>query len=145
MAPEQVQGKRGDARSDIYALGVLLFEMLTGSVPWRGESTFEVMNLHLTAAVPAMRDRGVDVPPAIESIVRRCLRKRADERYQDATALLHDLQNWRDLDPAQFSFPDEDPLSSAESHLLLLVAGLSLGFLAFSALFIAVAYLLEHH
>jgi serine/threonine-protein kinase len=145
MAPEQVQGKRGDARSDIYALGMMLFEMLTGRVPWRGESTFEVMNLHLTAPVPAMRDFGAEVPPAIEGIVRRCLRKRADERYQDAASLLHDLRNWRDLDPAQFTFPDEDPLASAESHLLLLVAGLSLGFLAFSVLFIAAAYLLVHH
>jgi serine/threonine-protein kinase len=145
MAPEQVQGKRGDARSDIYAVGVLLFEMVTGSVPWRGESTFEVMNLHLTAPVPAMRDFGAEVPPAIEGIVRRCLRKRADERYQDAAALLHDLQNWRDLDPSQFTFPDEGPLPSAESHLLLLVAGLSLGFLAFSVLFVAGAYLLVHH
>jgi serine/threonine protein kinase len=126
-------------------MGVLLFEMLTGGVPWRGESTFEVMNLHLTASVPAMRDRGVEVPPAIEGIMRKCLRKRAEERYQDAASLLHDLQSWRDLDPAQFSFPDEDPLPSAESHLLLLVAGLSLGFLAFSVLFIAVAYLVVHH
>jgi len=145
MAPEQVQGKRGDARSDIYALGVLLFEMLTGSVPWRGESTFEVMNLHLTAPVPAMRDSGAEVPPAIEGIVRRCLRKRAEERYPDAALLLHDLRNWRDLDPAQFTFPDEAPLPSAESHLLLLVVGLSLGFLTFSVVFIAVAYLLTHH
>jgi hypothetical protein len=92
-----------------------------------------------------MRDSGAEVPPAIEGIVRRCVRKRADERYQDASALLHDLRNWRDLDPAQFTFPDEEPLPSAKSHLLLLVVGLSLGFLTFSMLFIAVAYLLVHH
>ena len=145
MAPEQVQGKRGDARSDIWAIGVLLFEMLTGAVPWRGESPFEVMNLHLTAPLPAMGEAGADVPPALEGIVRRCLRKQADERYQDAPALLADLRNWRNLDPSQFVFPEEAPLPSAESHLVLLVAGLSIGFLVFSALFIAVAYLLVHH
>jgi hypothetical protein len=119
--------------------------MLTGIVPWRGESPFEVMNLHLTAPVPAMGEAGADVPPAIEGIVRRCLRKQAEERYQDAAALLDDLRNWRNLDPARFTFPEEAPLPSAESHLLLLVAGLSIGFLAFSALFITVAYLVMHH
>ena len=145
MSPEQIQGKRGDPRSDIFAIGAVLFEMLTGRVPWLGESTVEVMNLHLTAPVPAMRDLGAEVPPVVEGIVRRCLRKRTDERYQDATALLHDLQGWRGLDASQFVFGDEDPMPAAEEHLLLLVAGIAVGFLAFSVLFIAVAYLLVHH
>jgi serine/threonine-protein kinase len=145
MSPEQIQGKRGDPRSDIFSIGVVLFEMLTGRVPWLGASTVEVMNLHLTAPVPAMRDLGAEVPPVVEGIVRRCLRKRADERYPDATALLHDLEGWRGLDPSQFIFADEDPMPAAEEHLLLLVAGIAVGFLAFSVLFIAVAYLLVHH
>jgi serine/threonine-protein kinase len=145
MSPEQIQGKRGDPRSDIFAIGVVLFEMLTGRVPWLGASTVEVMNLHLTAPVPATRDLGAEVPPVVEGIVRRCLRKRADERYPDATALLHDLEHWRELAPEQFVFADEDPMPPAEEHLLLLVAGIAVGFLAFSVLFIAVAYLLVHH
>jgi hypothetical protein len=80
----------------------------------------------------------------VEGIVRRCLRKRADERYPDATALLRDLEGWRGLDASQFVFGEEDPMPPAEEHLLLLVAGIAVGFLAFSILFIAVAYLLVH-
>jgi hypothetical protein len=103
------------------------------------------MNLHLTAPVPAMRDLGAEIPPVVEGIVRRCLRKRPEERYPDAAALLHDLEHWRELAPEQFVFADEDPMPPAEEHLLLLVAGIAVGFLAFSVLFIAVAYLLVHH
>jgi serine/threonine protein kinase len=145
MSPEQIQGKRGDSRSDVYALGGVLFEMLTGSVPWPGHNAIEAMDKHLTAPVPAMGEFGVDVPPAVESIVRRCLRKRAEERYPDATALRRDLEHWRELDPAQFTSPDEAALAPAEEHLLLLVAGVCFAFLASSALLVTAAYLVAHH
>lgn len=145
MSPEQIQGKRGDPRSDIFAIGVVLFEMLSGRVPWRGESTVDVMNQHLTAPVPALADIVPKVPPVIEGIVQKCLRKVPDERYPDASALLHDLEHWRELDIAQFVFEDERPLSGAEEHLVLLVAGIALGFLAFSTLFVTVAYFVAHH
>jgi hypothetical protein len=92
-----------------------------------------------------MRDLGAEVPAVVEGIVRRCLRKRPDERYPDAAALLHDLEGWRGLAPEQFVFAEEEPMPPAEEHLLLLVAGIAVGFLAFSVLFIAVAYLLMHH
>lgn len=145
MSPEQIQGKRGDPRSDVYALGGVLFEMLTGNVPWPGHSSMEAMDKHLTAPVPAMRDFGVEVPPAVEGIVRRCLRKQADERYQDASALRRDLEHWRELDPAQFAFADETALAPAEEHLLLLVAGVCFAFLASSTLLVTAAYLVAHH
>jgi serine/threonine-protein kinase len=144
MSPEQVQGRRGDARSDIFAIGVVLFEMLTGRVPWRGDNPMQVMEQHLGAPVPAMRDCGAEVPPVVEGIVRKCLRKQADERYQDAAALLHDLEHWPELTPEMFVFGDEKPLPSAESHLLLLVAGIVLSFLAFSTIFVTAAYLIAH-
>ena len=145
MSPEQVQGKRGDARSDIYAIGATLFEMLTGTVPWRGEDTMDVMNQHLTAAVPAMRDLGVEVPPTVEGIVRRCLRKEPSQRYPDASALLRDLESWQELDPSQFGFADEAAMPPAQEHLLLLVAGVCFAFLAISTLFVAATYLMAHH
>jgi eukaryotic-like serine/threonine-protein kinase len=145
MSPEQIQGQRGDSRSDVYALGGVLFEMLTGSVPWPGHTAIEAMDKHLTAPVPAMRDLGVDVPPAVEGIVRRCLRKRADERYPDASALRRDLEQWRELDPAEFAFEDDAALAPAAEHLLLLVASVCIAFLASSTLFVTVAYLVAHH
>jgi serine/threonine-protein kinase len=145
MSPEQIQGKRGDARSDVYTLGGVLFEMLTGCVPWPGHNAMEAMDKHLTAPVPAMRDFGIDVPPAVEGIVRRCLRKRAEERYPSASELRSDLEHWRELDPAQFAFADEAALAPAEEHLVLLVAGVCFAFLASSTLLVTAAYLVAHH
>jgi serine/threonine protein kinase len=145
MSPEQIQGKRGDARSDIFAIGVVLFEMITGSVPWRGDDIMDVMNRKLLEPASEMTGRGIDVPPAVEGIVRRCLRKRPDERYPDATALLYDLEHWRGIDPGGFVFADESPVPPAQEHLLLLVAGIVVGFVALSAFVVTLSYLVQHH
>jgi serine/threonine-protein kinase len=144
MSPEQIQGKRGDQRSDIFAMGGVLFEMLTGRVPWIGTDPMDVMNQHRSAPVPAMRDLGADVPPAIEGIVRRCLRKQPDERYPDATALLNDLEHWPELDASQFQSADEEAVPAAQEHLVLLVAGVCLGFLALSTLLVTASYFVAH-
>jgi serine/threonine-protein kinase len=145
MSPEQIQGQRGDSRSDIYALGGVLFEMLTGSVPWPGIEPMEALNKHLTAPVPAIAEFRVAVPPAVEGIVRRCLRKQADERYPDASALRGDLEHWQELDLAQFAFEEEAALSQPEEHLVALVAGVCVAFLASSTLLVTLAYLIGHH
>ena len=145
MSPEQIQGKRGDARSDIFAIGGLLFEMLTGRVAWIGTDTMDVMNEHLSVPAPSMRDVGVEVPAAIEGIVARCLRKQPAERYPDATALAYDLEHWRELDGSQFEFSDEAAIKPPEEHLLLLVAAICVAFIAFSTLFVTAAYLVQHH
>jgi serine/threonine-protein kinase len=144
MSPEQIRGQRGDQRSDIYAFGAMLFEMLTGRVPWVGDSPIDVMDQHRGAPVPAMADFGVEVPPALEGIVRKCLRKKPDERYQEAAALLHDLEHWRELDADSFEFSDEEAAPAAEEHLLLLVAGICVAFLAGSTLILSAAYFVQH-
>ena len=145
MAPEQVQGKRGDARTDVYALGVMLFEMLAGRVPWEGDNPLAVMSQHVNAPVPSLRDIDPAIPPPLEAIVRKCLRKDPDERYEDAGALLRDLESWQDLDLSGFVFGEEAPVRlESRRGLWLLVAGISLGFLAACALFVVVVYLLQH-
>ncbi len=145
MAPEQVQGRRGDARTDVYAIGVMLFEMLAGRVPWEGDNALSIMSQHLNADVPPLHTINSAVPPPIEGIVRKCLRKDPDERYPDATSLLHDLEHWRDLPLSSFIFADEAPVKpESQRRLWILVAGISLGFLAASALFIILSYLLVH-
>ena len=145
MAPEQIQGKRGDARTDVYAIGVMLYEMLAGRVPWEGDNPLSVMSQHLSAPVAPIHTINPDVPAPIEGIVRRCLRKLPEERYQDATALLHDLQHWRDLDLTTFIFADEAPLQPrSDRGPLLLAVGVSVGFLAASVLLVLLYYVLTH-
>ncbi|HEX7492106.1 MAG TPA: serine/threonine-protein kinase [Candidatus Limnocylindrales bacterium] len=147
MSPEQIQGKRGDARSDVYAIGVMLFEMLAGRVPWEGDNALSVMSQHINAPVPPIHEINPAVPPPIEGIIRKCLRKNPDERYEDATSLERDLQNWRDLPLSQFIFGDEQtvaPPANSDLRLVLLIFGVSAAFLAASIFLLVLAYLIGH-
>jgi serine/threonine protein kinase len=131
MAPEQVQGKRGDARTDVYAIGVMLFEMLSGDVPWHGGDALTVMSQKLTAPPGRLPSA---IPAGLQAVVRKCLRRNADERYQSAEELAADLERWRSLDLARFDFPPEATLKVAgQAGLWALIAGLSAGFLLLSA------------
>jgi serine/threonine protein kinase len=91
MAPEQVQGDRGDARTDIYAVGVMVFEMLTGEVPYQGDSPLAVMGQRVTTDAPMLRSKRSDLPPALEAVVWRALRREPSERYPSMADLRHDL------------------------------------------------------
>jgi serine/threonine-protein kinase len=145
MAPEQIQGKRGDARTDIYAIGIMLFEMLAEHVPWEGDNPLAVMQQHLSAPLPDLHAINSSVLPPLEAIVRKCLRKDPDERYQDAGELLHDLQHWQDLDLSGFNFAAEASLAQpSDQGLYLVIAALSVGFLVAAAAATYLYYLLSH-
>jgi diguanylate cyclase (GGDEF)-like protein/PAS domain S-box-containing protein len=81
-----------DHRSDLYAVGVVLFECLAGRPPFTGDTVGEVLRQHLNVAPPALRGFGVDVPRAVDAVVQRLLAKEPDERYQSAAAVLADLE-----------------------------------------------------
>jgi serine/threonine protein kinase len=88
MSPEQCDGKRPvDHRTDIYSLGVILFQMLTGRVPFGGEGFGEVMAKHLACSAPAVRSLAPDVPLPLAVIVGRALAKQPDERFQTMAEL----------------------------------------------------------
>jgi eukaryotic-like serine/threonine-protein kinase len=88
MAPEQCEGRvEIDQRADIYALGVVLFEMLTGRVPFGGESYGEVMHKQLTMRPPAARSLVADLPEALEAVVQRALAKTPEDRFPSMLAL----------------------------------------------------------
>ncbi len=87
MSPEQVRGKPADHRSDIFSFGATLYEMVSGQRPFRGNSSVETMNAILKEDPPEISATNRNVPPALDRLIRRCLEKSPDERFQSA----HDL------------------------------------------------------
>jgi tetratricopeptide (TPR) repeat protein/predicted Ser/Thr protein kinase len=84
MAPEQALGDPIDARSDLYALGIVLFEMLAGQVPFRGDSPLATLALQVNAPLPKLRSINPSVPEAVEAMVERALAKDPAQRYESA-------------------------------------------------------------
>jgi hypothetical protein len=95
MSPEQINGKRLDARSDIFSLGVLLYEMATGCRPFRGDSSAQLMSSILRDAPPPVTEVRDEIPDHLGRIVRRCLEKDPDRRCQSALDLKHELEDVR--------------------------------------------------
>ena len=91
MAPEQWSDEEPDARADIYSLGVILFQMLCGEVPFKGSSIPSIMKKHLTMPPPSFQSMGVTVPPAIEAVVRHALEKEPAARIDSIETFLKEL------------------------------------------------------
>jgi serine/threonine protein kinase len=92
MAPEQVRGERADHRSDIFALGSVLYEGVTGQRAFERETAAEMMTAILREEPANMSGTGVAPPPELERSIRRCLEKRPDDRFQSAADLAHTLR-----------------------------------------------------
>lgn len=91
LSPEAAQGEDVDGRTDIFAVGILLWEMLTGRRLFLGESDHDTLQLVREAEIPPLADYGRDVPPTFERILRRSLARSVDDRYQSAERLGSDL------------------------------------------------------
>ena len=99
ISPEQARGDRVDARSDIYSAGVVLYEMLTGKLPFQGDSAVSVAIQHLSAVPKTPRELNPDIPEALELICMKAMCPDISKRYQTADAMLDDLEKFR-KDPA---------------------------------------------
>ena len=96
MSPEQARGETVDGRSDIFSFGVLLYEMLTGTSPFRRASVIESLNAVLQDAPPPPSEKGVEAPNELERILRKTLAKEKSERYQSMKDVVLDLREVRD-------------------------------------------------
>jgi len=127
ISPEQVKGKRGDGRSDLYAVGIMLYEMLSGKTPFSGPSALAVMNDRLTNHPLPPREAEPSISPQLQEVLYRALERDPKNRYPSAHSFAQDLEHL-----AQVGVPEREELSnwkrsrSEKSRQVLLYAGVTL-------------------
>lgn len=92
-SPEQARGGFSDEKSDIYSMGITMFEMLTGRVPFNGDTTVAIAIKHIQDPMPFLRDFVPEIPVSVENIVMKCTQKSADRRYQSMGEMIADLKH----------------------------------------------------
>lgn len=148
MSPEQVQGERGDARSDVYSWGVMLYELLTGRVPFEGDNWMAVMAGHLQGDPKPVRKLRPDVPPSLEAVVMHAMRRHPEHRYPSAEAVLADLEHLDQVDPAAYDLSPERAMGGmapgqSSRRLWAIAVIVATSFLALAALAVVLTILLR--
>src|SRR6266849_9834157 len=136
MAPEQLQGERGTASSDIYAVGVMLYEMLCGHTPFEGENVFAIINQHVSQDPPSILRFNPHTSPALATVVMHAIRRDPEKRYKHMKDMLHDLYHLDEVTPVPYS-PETSKLGRRYRRVILLtlvIIALFLALIAFGVL-----------
>ena len=121
LSPEQVERGIADARSDVYGAGILLYEMVTGSVPYAGETPLAVAYQHVNAEVPVPSSIRGDVPAQIDALVGTATQRDPDNRFPDAVSFLEAVRRARASLPAPRPFGDQDAPAQSQTLVVPLV------------------------
>ena len=136
MAPEQLQGERGTASSDIYAVGVMLYEMLCGHTPFEGENVFAIINQHVSQDPPSILHFNPHISPALVTVVMHAIRRDPEKRYKHMQDMLYDLRHLDEVTPLPYS-PETSKLARRYRRVIVLtlvVIALCLAVIAFGVL-----------
>ena len=136
MSPEQLRGERGTASSDIYAAGMMLYEMLCGRTPFEGENVFAIMNQHVSHDPPSILQYRPDLSPALATVVMHAIRRDPEKRYHSVRDLLADLDHLEAVRPEPYQ-PDEPSLNRSGRTAItatLIIIAILLAIIAFGLL-----------
>lgn len=136
MSPEQLRGERGTASSDIYAAGMMLYEMLCGRTPFEGENVFAIMNQHVSHDPPSILQYRPDLAPALATVVMHAIRRDPEKRYKSVRDLLADLDHLEAVSPEPYQ-PDEPSLNRSGRTAItatLIIIAILLAIIAFGIL-----------
>lgn len=113
LPPEQASGKGSTIKSDIYSMGIIFYELLSGSLPFRGDNAVEIALKHMRDPLPSLRDDNPAIPQSIENVIKRATAKNPKNRYEDARSMHEDLLTALDEDrmneePYQYKYPEHE-------------------------------------
>jgi serine/threonine-protein kinase len=127
MAPEQVRGERGDERTDVYSIGVILFEMLAGDVPFHGDNSLAIMSQRVNQDAPRVDSLRPEVPESLAAIVYRALMRNPVQRYPSMDTLSYDLTHLDQVDRSIFAAEPQGVTGLPSAAKTWLAIGLVIG------------------